>query len=78
MSCDARTNAAITLALDWLIWAALASAALSVVFGVIALATRSDRIARTVVGMSSALVVGTLVVIPGALGSYVCGSATPW
>lgn len=68
---------AITLALDWCIWVAIGASALAVVSGVVAIAARSDRTVRTAVAIGFALVVGTLVLVPDGLGSYVCGVGTP-
>jgi hypothetical protein len=65
---------AITVAFEWLIWIALLSSALALVLGVVALAARSQPIARTVVGMGLALVVGILLFVPG-FAFIVCGES---
>lgn len=65
---------ALTFVLDGLIWAALASSALALILGVVALIGRSERVAWTVSGMGLALVIGVLVFIPGIV-TYVCGDA---
>jgi hypothetical protein len=65
---------AITFALDGLIWTALASSALALVVGVVALITRSEPRAWTVGGLSLALVIAALVFIPGVV-TYVCGAS---
>jgi hypothetical protein len=65
---------AITFALDGLIWTALASSALALFVGVVALISRSEPRAWTVGGLSLALVIGGLVFIPGVV-TYVCGAS---
>jgi hypothetical protein len=71
--CDTTT----TDALELLLWAALASAALAVVVGAVALVTRCGRRVRTVVGMTIGLGVAVLVLLPDGLGLFVCSSSTP-
>ena len=69
---DCRT--AVTFAFDVLVWTALLSSGLGFMLGVIAVAARTSRVTRALVGLGLSLIVGVLVFVPG-VGMYVCGDS---
>jgi hypothetical protein len=73
-----------TVALDQLLWVALALSAFALVFGIIGLWSRGGGgKLLSLLGIIGALGVAALILIPsgpgglGEIGSYVCGSVTP-
>ena len=61
-----------TLVLDWLQIASLAFSALAVIGGITAIACRTRHPGWVVLAVLSAGIVAALILVPGALGGYLC------